>query len=100
MGNHPGRFSLCRKKVRLRHDRKNGAHIVVDVQLDYAVPAADLTEYVTLFYHFRADVPIFEDMERADYAQLRFRLSPGAAQYSFADGVVQQSAEIHVLGPT
>jgi AraC-like DNA-binding protein len=73
---------------------------VVDVQLDYAVPAADLTEYVTLFYHFRADVPIFEDVERADYAQLRFRLSPGAAQYSFADGLLQESSEIHVLGPT
>jgi len=73
---------------------------VVDVKLDYAVPAADLTEYVTLFYYFRADVPIFEDIERADYAQLRFRLSPGASQYSFADGLVQQSTEIHVLGPT
>lgn len=73
---------------------------MVDVKLDYAVPAADLTEYVTLFYYFRADVPIFEDIERADYAQLRFRLSPGASQYSFADGLVQQSTEIHVLGPT
>jgi len=100
MGNHPGRFSLCRRQVTLWPIEKNGAHIVVDVQLDYAVPAADLTEYVTLFYSFRADVPIFEDMERADYAQLRFRLSPGAAQYSFADGLVQESSEIHVLGPT
>jgi AraC-like DNA-binding protein len=100
MGNHPGRFSLWFRQVTLRIIRKDGAHIVVDVQLDYAVPAADLTEYVTLFYHFRADVPIFEDVERADYAQLRFQLSPGTAQYSFADGVVQRSTEVHVLGPT
>ncbi len=70
------------------------------VQLDYAVPAADLTAYVTLFYYFRADVPLFEDVERADYAQLRFRLSSGSAQYFFADGVEQASADIHVLGPT
>lgn len=73
---------------------------MVDIKLDYAVPAADLVEYITLFYYFRADVPIFEDVERADYAQLRFRMSSGATQYSFADGVVQPSSEIHVLGPT
>lgn len=100
MGNHPGHFSLAAKQVSLCRIEKNGALIVVDIQLDYAVPAADLTEYITLFYYFRADVPIFEDVERADYAQLRFRLSPGASQYAFADGVVQPSTEIHVLGPT
>jgi len=100
MGNHPGRFSLRRKHGTPRDTEKTGRNIVADVQLDYAVPAADLTQYVTLFYAFRADVDIFDDVERADYAQLRFRLSPGASQYSFADGVVQQSGDIHVLGPT
>ncbi len=73
---------------------------MVDIQLDYAVPAADLAAYVTLFYRFRADLPLFEDVERADYAQLRFRLSPGVSAYGFFDGVMQPSAEVHVLGPT
>lgn len=71
-----------------------------DIQLDYAVPAADLTEYITLFYHFRADVPMFEDTERADHAQLRFRLSPGGSDYCFPDGTQQEATDIHVVGPT
>jgi AraC-like DNA-binding protein len=71
-----------------------------DIQLDYAVPAADLAEYITLFYHFRADVPMFEDTERADHAQIRFRLSPGGSDYTFPDGTLQDATEIHVVGPT
>lgn len=71
-----------------------------DIQLDYAVPAADLGEYVTLFYDFRADVPMFEDTERADHAQFRFRLSPGGSDYCFPDGNLQQASETHIVGPT
>ncbi|MES2058228.1 MAG: AraC family transcriptional regulator [Pseudomonadota bacterium] len=71
-----------------------------DFQLDYAVPAADLSEYITLFYYFRADVPVFEDSERADHAQLRVRLSPGSAEYRFPDDSIQSPAEFHVIGPT
>ena len=73
---------------------------MADIQLDYAVPAADLSEYITLFYHFRADVPMFEDTERADHAQFRFRLSAGNADYCFPDGTLQQAADIHIIGPT
>jgi AraC-like DNA-binding protein len=68
--------------------------------LDYAVPSADLSDYVTLFYCFSADVPSFEDVERADNAQLRFRLSDGAARYEFYDGTVQCPVAAHVIGPT
>jgi len=71
-----------------------------DIQLDYAVPAADLSEYVTLFYDFRANVPLFEDTERADHAQFRFRLSPGGSDYCFPDGTLQQAAATHIVGPT
>ncbi|QNA84517.1 helix-turn-helix transcriptional regulator [Sphingomonas sp. So64.6b] len=71
-----------------------------DIQLDYAVPAADLTDYITLFYHFRADVPVFEDSERADHAQFRIRLSPGDAEYRFPDGSIQSVPDFHVIGPT
>lgn len=73
---------------------------MADIQLDYSVPAADLAEYITLFYHFRADIPMFEDTERADHAQLRFRLSPGASDYCFPDGTRQEVADVHVIGPT
>jgi AraC-like DNA-binding protein len=71
-----------------------------DIQLDYAVPSAGIARYVTLFYRFRADLPMFEDVERADHAQIRFRLTPGGAQYSFVDGNVQTSSESHIVGPT
>jgi len=73
---------------------------LADIQLDYAVPAADLSEYITLFYHFRADVPMLEDTERADHAQFRFRLSPGNADYRFPDGSLQPAGENHIIGPT
>jgi AraC-like DNA-binding protein len=70
------------------------------IQLDYAVPSAGMADYITLFYWFRADVPLFEDTERADHAQIRFRLTPGGAEYTFADGNVQQAEDAHIIGPT
>ncbi|WP_298671568.1 AraC family transcriptional regulator [uncultured Sphingomonas sp.] len=73
---------------------------MADIKLDYVVPAEDLRPYVTLFYHFRADVPLFEDVERADHAQLRFRLSRRGASYSFPDGTVQPASDVHIVGPT
>jgi len=72
----------------------------MSITLDYAVPGAGAAEVFTLFYHFRADVPRFEDTERADHAQLRFRLSPGGATYHFADGSMQEAPAHHVVGPT
>lgn len=71
-----------------------------DIELEYAVPGACTVNYITLFYRFRANVPIFEDVERADHAQIRFRLTPGGAQYSFADGNVQTASDVHIVGPT
>lgn len=71
-----------------------------EIELDYQVPAEDLQPFVTLFYHFRADVPAFDDVERADHAQMRFRLSGGKASYSFPDGSVQDAGPTHVVGPT
>jgi AraC-like DNA-binding protein len=72
----------------------------MSIALDYAVPSEALTPYVTLFYWFRADLPLFEDVERADHAQLRFRLTPGATDYRFADGTTQSVAPVHLVGPT
>ena len=71
-----------------------------DIVLDYRVPAPEVADYVTLFYNFHANVPMFEDMERADYAQLRFRTSGGFAFYEFPDGRVIETGAIHITGPT
>lgn len=70
------------------------------ISLDYVVPAADLAPYVTLFYRFAADLPVFEDTERADHAQFRFRLSPGWTDYRFPDGKRQDAPPIHFIGAT
>ncbi|MBA2919160.1 helix-turn-helix domain-containing protein [Sphingomonas sp. MAH-20] len=72
---------------------------MVAVSLDYAAPDAALTDYVSVFYNFRADVPRFEDDDRADLAQLRFMLK-GSGGYRFADGHVQGGPEIQIVGPT
>ncbi|MBR0552609.1 helix-turn-helix domain-containing protein [Stakelama marina] len=70
------------------------------VELEYDVPSSAMSDYVTLFYRFRAEVPFFEDTERADHAQLRFRLTPGKAEYTFANGNVLSAPPLHVIGPT
>ena len=73
---------------------------MADISLDYRVPSADLQPFVTLFYHFRAEMPVFEDTERADHAQLRFRIAGPDSTYCFPDGSSQSAGPIHVIGPT
>lgn len=73
---------------------------MTDLQLDYAVPAADLSDYITLFYRFRSDLPTFAETERADRAQIRFVLHDGGGDYCFPDGHVQQAMDVHIVGPT
>ncbi|MCM8732110.1 helix-turn-helix domain-containing protein [Hephaestia sp. GCM10023244] len=68
--------------------------------MEYAIPSANAADFVTLFYHFRADIQSFEDTERADHAQLRFRLTGGVATYVMPDGSVQEGGPIHIIGPT
>ncbi len=73
---------------------------MTNVALDYVVPGPALAPFVTLFYLFRADVAAFDEIERADHAQLRFQLLPAAAVYHFADGKRVRSAHHHFVGPT
>ena len=77
-----------------------GDRPVSDIALEYRVPSADLQPFVTLFYHFRAAVPLFDDTERADHAQLRFRINGPDSTYDFPDGTSQAAGPIHVIGPT
>ncbi len=70
------------------------------VTLDYATPDESLRSYLSVFYEFRADVPVFEDIERADLAQFRFILAGTNASYTFADGHSQPGAPIQIVGPS
>ncbi|MGV3478496.1 MAG: helix-turn-helix domain-containing protein [Sphingobium sp.] len=69
------------------------------VSLDYAAPCPELRDYLSVFYDFRADLPLFEDQERADFAQFRFMLA-GEGAYRFADGHEQAAPPIAIVGPT
>lgn len=69
------------------------------VSLDYAAPCPELRDYLSVFYEFRADLPLFEDQERADFAQFRFVLA-GEGFYRFADGHEQAAPAISIVGPT
>jgi len=71
-----------------------------DVTLDYATPPEALRSYLSVFYEFRADVAVFDDVERASVAQVRFVLSGQNGRYRFADGIEQSAPPIHILGPT
>lgn len=84
-----------------RQTRHNTGAIELDgiVSLDYATPRESLREHLSVFYEFRANVPLFEDVEQASRAQFRFFLE-GHGRYRFADGHSQQASEVHILGPT
>ncbi len=69
------------------------------ITLDYAMPPEDLRSHLSVFYEFRADVPVFEDVERADLAQFRINLT-GEGEYRFADGHVQRAPRVMIVGPT
>ena len=72
----------------------------MNVELEFIVPAADLKPYLGLFYRFSTADQDVDDIERAGTAQLRFRLSPGAARYHFPDGSIQEAPACHLIGAT
>ncbi len=69
------------------------------VTLDYAIPPEDLRAHLSVFYEFRANIPQFEDTDKADLAQFRVNLA-GEGEYRFADGHVQRVPRIQIIGPT
>ena len=106
MCKHPGRFLLERFQTKHLGSQKNtGAFMTTNgtaggaVTLDYATPDQSLRDFLSVFYEFRADLPIFEDVERADLAQFRFVLE-GKGRYTFTDGVVMAAPAIQILGPS
>jgi len=81
--------------------RESGSPVggVAPVALRYFEPAPDLKPYVASYYLFRADVPLLDDILRADLAQLRFMLT-GHGLYGFGTGRSVHTPEICLLGPT
>lgn len=73
---------------------------MANVSLDYREPCDALRDHVSLFYEFKADLPAFEDDERADLAQIRFLLKGDKPTYRFADGHRCDAPHIQLLGPT
>lgn len=67
--------------------------------LKYASPASDLRDYVSSYYNFRVDLPVVNDLTRADLPQLRFMMA-GRGFYSFADGRVEYCPEVMLTGAT
>jgi AraC-like DNA-binding protein len=70
------------------------------ITLDYATPPEALRKHLSVFYEFRADMPVFEDVEHAARAQVRFMLSGRNGRYFFPDGTDQAAPQIQIVGPT
>lgn len=59
----------------------------------------DVSQYISHFFEFEAAVERFDDVERADQAQIRFMLG-GQGSGRFVDGTEQPTTPTFVLGPT
>lgn len=71
-----------------------------DLQMDFRQPRIGLADHFSFFYHFQQSGDVFEAVDRADYAQLRFILRGRNARYRFVDGTEQAMPDIYILGPT
>lgn len=68
------------------------------MKLSYLAPPPDLTPYLSAYYLFECDDEVFEDIERADIAQVRYFLS-GTGTVIFPKGARFDSAQVSVFGP-
>lgn len=69
------------------------------MKLEYAPPPADLAEYISAFYLFEADLDHLDDIERADFAQVRVILDGEATAFR-PDGSEVPYPPVSVLGPS
>lgn len=68
------------------------------LNLKYAAPSAGLSDYVSAYYLFETDEPEFEDVERADIAQLRIILR-GGGRLTFGPGDQHDFPQVSLVGP-
>ena len=68
------------------------------LDLKYAAPSPVLAEYISAFYLFESDEAAFEEIERADVAQLRFTIS-GSGELVFSPGRCDPICPVSLIGP-
>lgn len=68
-------------------------------ELQYFPPDADLAEMVSSFYFVRLDMPVFDEVERADRPQFRI-MSLAEGEYIFPDGHSFPAGRATIIGPT
>lgn len=68
--------------------------------LTYSAPTSGLAQYLSFFYEFQTFDAHFDDVDRADYAQLRFIIRGSNGQFTFIDGHRQTMPAVHIVGPT
>ena len=65
----------------------------------YRPPPALLGDRISSLYELRQDTPTYNELERADRPQFRILLS-GTGHYEFANGHIDRSGCVILLGPT
>ena len=76
----------------------SGADGDTPFELQYFPPDADLAEMVSSFYFVRIDMPLFDEVERADRPQFRI-MSLAEGEYIFADGHCFPAGRATISGP-
>ncbi|MDO7840695.1 helix-turn-helix domain-containing protein [Sphingomonas immobilis] len=72
---------------------------MTELTLDFRQPSPAFADHFSFFYHFQQGDEVFEMVDRADFAQLRFILR-GDGRCQFVDGTVQDMPDIYIQGPT
>jgi AraC-like DNA-binding protein len=68
-------------------------------ELQYFLPDPDLAEMVSSFYFVRIDMPLFDEVERADRPQFRI-MTRAEGEYVFPDGYSFPAKRATIIGPT
>lgn len=69
------------------------------IKIRYFAPAAPLRRYISSYYWFESNLPVFSDLMRAELPQIRI-VTCGQAQNHFPTGLVRSPGPVHVQGPT
>jgi AraC-like DNA-binding protein len=69
------------------------------ITIRYFAPAPPLRRYISSYYWFESNLPVFDDLMRAELPQIRI-VTCGQAENHFPTGLVRAPGPVHVQGPT
>ncbi|OYU16508.1 MAG: AraC family transcriptional regulator [Alphaproteobacteria bacterium PA4] len=69
------------------------------ISIRYFTPAPALRPYLSSYYWFESNLPVFSDLMRAELPQVRI-ITTGQAQNHYATGTVRRGCGAQVQGPT